>query len=68
MSNRGYHNMIINFDDCRVPVRNILGDEHRGFDAARTKWLGSTRLQVAAVCVGRARRALGIATEYAATR
>jgi acyl-CoA dehydrogenase len=67
VSNHGYHNMIINFDNCRVPVRNILGEEHRGFDAAN-EWLGSTRLQVAAVCVGRARRALGIATEWAATR
>jgi acyl-CoA dehydrogenase len=67
VSNRGYHNLIINFDDCRVPASKILGEEHRGFDAAN-EWLGSTRLQVAAVCVGRARRALGIATEWAATR
>jgi acyl-CoA dehydrogenase len=67
VSNRGYHNLIINFDDCRVPASKILGEEHRGFDAAN-QWLGSTRLQVAAVCVGRARRALGIATEWAATR
>ncbi|MEI6495128.1 MAG: acyl-CoA dehydrogenase family protein [Actinomycetota bacterium] len=67
VSNRGYHNMIINFDDCRVPVSKILGEEHKGFDAVN-QWLGSTRLQVAAVCVGRARRALQIATEWAATR
>ena len=67
VSNRGYHNLIINFDDCRVPASRILGEEHRGFDAAND-WLGSTRLQVAAVCVGRARRALRIATEWAATR
>jgi len=67
VSNKGYHNCIINFDNCRVPVSKILGDEHHGFDAAN-EWLGSTRLQVAAVCVGRARRALGIATEWAATR
>lgn len=67
ISNKGYHNCIINFDNCRVPVSKILGDEHRGFDAAN-EWLGSTRLQVAAVCVGRARRALRIATEWAATR
>jgi acyl-CoA dehydrogenase len=67
VSNRGYHNLIINFDDCRVPAAKVLGEEHRGFDAAN-QWLGSTRLQVAAVCVGRARRALGIATEWAATR
>jgi len=67
VSNKGYHNCIINFDNCRVPAGKILGEEHRGFDAAN-EWLGSTRLQVAAVCIGRARRALGIATEWAATR
>ena len=67
VSNRGYHNLIVNFDECRVPASKILGTEHRGFDAAN-QWLGSTRLQVAAVCVGRARRALGLATEWAATR
>ncbi len=67
VSNKGYHNCILNFDNCRVPVSKILGEEHRGFDAAN-EWLGSTRLQVAAVCVGRARRALGIATQWAATR
>jgi acyl-CoA dehydrogenase len=67
VSNRGYHNSIINLDDCRVPASKILGEEHHGFDAVN-EWLGSTRLQVAAVCVGRARRALTIATEWAATR
>ena len=67
VSNRGYHNMIINFDDCRVPASKVLGEPHKGFDVAN-EWLGSTRLQVAAVCIGRARRALGIATEYAASR
>jgi acyl-CoA dehydrogenase len=67
VSNRGYHNMIMNFDDCRVPVRKVLGEVDKGFDSMNT-WLGATRLQVAAVCVGRARRALTLATEYAASR
>jgi acyl-CoA dehydrogenase len=67
VSNRGYHNFVLNFDGCRVPARQILGEEHRGFDVAN-EWLGATRLQVAAVCLGRARRALRIATEWAATR
>ena len=39
VSNRGYNNKIINFDDCRVPASKILGQEHRGFDAAND-WLG----------------------------
>lgn len=67
VSNRGYHNFILNFDDCRVPASAVLGDEDRGFDVAN-EWLGATRLQVAAACLGRARRALGLATDWAATR
>ncbi len=67
VSNRGYHNLIINFDDARVPAANLLGDEHRGFEVAN-EWLGSTRLQVAAVCLGRADRALSVALDWAATR
>jgi alkylation response protein AidB-like acyl-CoA dehydrogenase len=33
-----------------------------------TTWLGTTRLQVAASCLGRARRALDLAVRHAATR
>ena len=67
VSNRGYHNMILNFDDCRVPASKVLGEEHEGFDVANA-WLGATRLQVAAICLGRADRALSVATEWAASR
>ena len=67
VSNRGYHNMILNFDDCRVPVSKVLGEEHKGFEVANA-WLGATRLQVAAICLGRADRALSVATEWAASR
>ena len=67
VSNRGYHNFIINFDNARVPASKLLGDEHLGFDVAN-EWLGSTRLQVAAVCLGRADRALSVALDWAANR
>jgi acyl-CoA dehydrogenase len=67
VSHRGYHNFVLGFEDCRVPARKVLGEEHRGFEVANT-WLGSTRLSVAAMCVGRARRALELATEWAASR
>ena len=67
VSNRGYHNFVLQFDDCRVPASAILGEEHLGF-AVANEWLGSTRLQVAAVCLGRARRAIGLATGWAAER
>ena len=67
VSNRGYHNFILNFDDVRIPASKLLGEEHRGFDVAN-EWLGSTRLQVAAVCLGRADRALSVALDWAANR
>jgi acyl-CoA dehydrogenase len=67
VSHRGYHNSILEFDNCRVPAKNILGDEHQGFDAAN-EWLASTRLQVAATCLGRAYRALELSIEWAANR
>ena len=67
VSHRGYTNAIVEFDDCRLPADAILGEVHKGFEVANT-WLGATRLQVAATCLGRAERALGHAIEYAAQR
>jgi acyl-CoA dehydrogenase len=67
VSNRGYHNLILNFDDCRVPASKVLGEEDRGFEVAN-EWLGSTRLQVASVCLGRADRAMSVALDWAASR
>ncbi|MDH3473942.1 MAG: acyl-CoA dehydrogenase family protein [Rhodospirillales bacterium] len=67
LSHRGYHNCILSFEDCRVPVSKILGEEHRGFDVAN-EWLAATRLQVAGICIGRAQRAMQMAVEWAATR
>jgi acyl-CoA dehydrogenase len=67
VSHRGYNNMILEFDDCRLPASQILGEVHKGFEVAG-KWLGATRLQVASTCLGRAERALGHAISYAAER
>jgi len=67
VSHRGYHNCILTFDDCRLPNAQILGEEGRGFEAANT-WLYATRLTVAAMSVGRARRAFDLALDYAAQR
>ncbi|WP_370206206.1 acyl-CoA dehydrogenase family protein [Pararhodobacter marinus] len=67
VSHRGYTNSVLEFDDCRVPARNILGEVHKGFDVAND-WLGATRLQVAATSIGRAQRALDHALTYAAER
>lgn len=67
VSHRGYTNAILEFDDCRLPASAILGEVHKGFEVANT-WLGATRLQVAATCLGRAERAMGHAVAYAAER
>ncbi len=67
VSHRGYHNMILEFDDCRLHKRQVLGEVHKGFEVAG-KWLGATRLQVASTCLGRAERALELAIAYAADR
>ena len=67
VSHRGYHNAVLAFDNCRLPSAQILGEPHRGFDLAND-WLYGTRLTVAAMCVGRARRAFDLALGYAAER
>ncbi len=67
VSHRGYTNGVLEFDDCRLPKSAVLGEVHKGFQVAND-WLGATRLQVAATCLGRAERALQHAIEYAAER
>jgi len=67
VSHRGYTNAILEFDNCRIPAENMLGEVHKGFDVANT-WLGATRLQVGATCLGRAERAFAHSVAYAAER
>ncbi|HEY7887242.1 MAG TPA: acyl-CoA dehydrogenase family protein [Steroidobacteraceae bacterium] len=67
VSHRGYTNSILRFTDCRLPKSAVLGEVHQGFEVANT-WLGATRLQVAANCLGRAERALELAKQWAVDR
>jgi acyl-CoA dehydrogenase len=67
VSHRGYSNCILEFNDCRVHKSQILGELHQGFEVAND-WLGATRLQVAATCLGRAERALEHAKQWAVDR
>src|SRR3954449_4392531 len=67
VSHRGYTNAILTFEDCDVPADALLGELGTGMELAGT-WLGSTRLQVAATCLGRAERALTLAVRHAAER
>ena len=67
VSHRGYKNMVLDFDDCRLPADAVLGEIDGGFEVMNT-WLYATRITVAAMSVGRARRAFDYALDYAATR
>jgi len=67
VSHRGYTNAVLEFDNCRINKRQVLGEVHQGFQVANS-WLGATRLQVAATSIGRAERAFGHALDYAAER
>jgi len=67
VSHRGYKNMILDFDDCRLPDAQVLGEVDGGF-AVMNDWLYATRITVAAMCVGRARRVFDMALDYAAQR
>lgn len=67
VSHRGYHQCELFFSDCRVPAYKRLGEEGKGFDLMG-EWLGATRLTVAATSVGRGRRVMDMATQWAATR
>jgi acyl-CoA dehydrogenase len=67
VSHRGYKNCILEFDDCRLPDAQVLGEVDGGFEVMNT-WLYATRLTVAAFSVGRARRCFDMAVDYAAQR
>ncbi len=67
VSHRGYKNMILEFDDCRLPDAQVLGEVDGGF-AVMNEWLYATRITVAANCVGRARRVFDYALTYASER
>jgi acyl-CoA dehydrogenase len=67
VSHRGYKNMILEFDDCRLPDAQVLGEVDGGF-AVMNEWLYATRITVATMSVGRARRVFDYALNYAAER
>jgi acyl-CoA dehydrogenase len=67
VSHRGYKNMVLEFDDCRLPDAQVLGEVDGGF-AVMNEWLYATRITVATMSVGRARRVFDHAVTYAAER
>ena len=67
VSHHGYKNMILEFDTCRLPDAQVLGEVDGGF-AVMNEWLYATRITVATMAVGRARRVFDIMLAYAAAR
>jgi len=67
IGNPGHNVNNLFFDDCRLPASQILGEEGKGFEVAG-EWLVPGRVMVAANCCGKARRAIDMSLEWAATR
>ncbi len=67
MGIRGSPTVELIFEDCEVPVANLLGDEGTGFKTAM-KVLDKSRPGIAAQAVGIAQGALEYATQYARER
>lgn len=55
------------FENVRVPHRNILGEEGRGFQLARA-WIGDGRYVIPAAAIGASERLLEMAIEHAKNR
>jgi acyl-CoA dehydrogenase len=67
VSHRGYANVVLEFDGCRLSDAAVLGAVDGGF-AVMNDWLYATRITVAAMSVGRARRCFDLALHHAAER
>lgn len=57
----------VNFEDCRVPVENLLGSEGEGFKIAM-KGLDGGRLNIGACSLGAAQQCLDLTVSYMSER
>jgi butyryl-CoA dehydrogenase len=57
----------INFDNCRIPAANLIGEEGEGYRIALSSLEGG-RIGIAAQSIGMARSALEVAIDYAKER
>jgi isovaleryl-CoA dehydrogenase len=67
MGYRGSPTAELVFDECRLPVENLVGSENAGV-AVVMSGLDLERAVVAALCLGVSERALELSIEYAQTR
>lgn len=67
MGFRGSQTAELAFDDCRVPVANVLGRENEGVKCVMSG-LDLERAMIAPICVGMAERALELSVAHAKER
>ena len=63
----GYHISAFSLDECVVPAARVLGNVGAGFETMMES-VNSTRLYIAARCVGAAQELLRLSADYAVTR
>jgi acyl-CoA dehydrogenase len=63
----GWSTFSLFFDDCKVPIENLVGEENKGFLVGDHQ-LTHGRLEIAAFNLGIARRCLEMATSYSKER
>jgi isovaleryl-CoA dehydrogenase len=67
MGFRGSQTAELVFEDCKVPVENLVGEEDRGVKVVMSG-LDLERAMIAPICLGIAERALALSIDYAKQR
>ena len=67
MGFRGSQTAELVFDECKVPVENLVGGENRGVKVVMSG-LDLERAMISPICLGIAERALALALDYAKQR
>lgn len=67
MGYRGSQTAELVFEDCRVPVENLVGGENQGVGIVMSG-LDRERAMISPICLGIAERALELSIDYAKTR